>query len=196
MPEEPRNRVILIVLALLVAGCGTESPAPSGKASVLPSAEASAGLVGDLPPGCEPIAINGPDGQRAELDGTWTAEAHSSSLPETWWIRTRGDCLWGAGAVGRSGDAELFESPDPGRVQIIRGTIGGDFAVEGEIVQVATPGFVPGPFRLWSPLRLLIEFEDGGAIVLREDRVLGEPGPRCPEPTNFCIPILVLRPAE
>jgi hypothetical protein len=195
MPGRRLGRPVIAVLALLAVGCSTGSPAASADPSVEPSAGASAGQAGDLPPGCEPIDIRGPSGVRVDLDGTWTAEAHTSSLPETWWIRTQGDCLWGAGAVGRSGDAELFESPDPGRVQIIRGTIGADFVMEGEIVQVGEPGFVPGAFRLWSPLRLFVEFADDGTIVLREDRVRGDPGPRCPEPTSFCIPILVLRPA-
>jgi hypothetical protein len=136
--------------------------------------------------------LRDPTGDLITLDGTWVAETHTSSLPETWWISTLGDCLWGAGVVAD----DLFDSPDPGRVQTIRGTIGQDFVVEGEIVRVATPHFRSGFERTYSPLRLLIEFDDDGTWVLREDRVLGEPGPRCGEPTVFCIPVLVLRPAD
>jgi hypothetical protein len=196
MPVRPRGRFGAVLLALLVCACGASTtPSSLADASPSPSAAGPSGEDGSLPQGCQPIDINAPTGEPIALDGEWVAEEHTSSLPETWWILTLGDCLWGAGAIGGT---ELFEGPDRGRVQTIRGKIGRDFVVEGEIVEVGTqaPGFNPLPSSAWSPLRLFIEFEDDGTIVLREDRVRGEPGPRCPEPTYSCIPVLVLRPAE
>jgi hypothetical protein len=44
-------------------------------------------------------------------------------------------------------------------------------------------------------MRLFIEFEDDGEVVLREDRVLGLEGPRCLGTTS-CLPVLVLRRVE
>jgi hypothetical protein len=178
---------------LIIVGCSAGSSGPSIAPSAVPSAAGSGAEAGVLPPGCEPVNLRGPSGERIVLDGTWRAEEHSSSLPETWWIRTLGDCMWAAGALGSSEDAGLFNSGDPGRVQTIRGTIGSDFVVSGEIVRVATPDFAVGEQRIYSPLRLQIEFDEDGTVVLREDRVYGESGPRCGDPTIFCIPVLVLR---
>jgi hypothetical protein len=182
-----------IALLLLVVGCSQGSPTASGDVSGAPSSGPSAGQAGALPPGCEPIDLRGPSGETLVLDGTWTAESHSSGLPKTWWIRTLGDCLWGAGAVGGPGDAALFEIPTAGRLQTLRGTIGRDYVVEGEIVQVAMSEFAIGDERPYSPLRLLIDFDEDGTVVLREDREPSAEGPRCPDPTLFCLPVLVLR---
>jgi hypothetical protein len=137
--------------------------------------------------------LHGPDGSTVNLDGTWTAETHTSSLPETWWIRTAGDCLWGAGAIT---GPDLLDNPLAGRVQTLRGKIGQDFVVEGEIVMVAMPQPAVGAERFFSPLRLRIQFDDDGTVVLREDREYGVVGPRCGDPSIFCIPVLVLRPAD
>jgi hypothetical protein len=197
MPVRSWHFRAIALLVTLTVGCSAASPASSVVPSTQPTAGGSEGQAGDLPTGCEPApALKAPDGSTVILDGTWTAETHTSSLPETWWFRTVGDCLWGAGAVGARGDAELFDSPDPGRVQTLRGTIGRDFVVEGEIIRVATPGFATGFERPYSPLRLLIEFDADGTVVLREDREYGVGGPRCGDPNVFCIPVLVLRPAD
>jgi hypothetical protein len=161
---------------------------------VVSSASATPLEAGNLPPGCEPINLRAPGGERLELDGTWKSETHNVTLPETWWIRTLGDCLWGAGAVGGVDRADLFDSLDPGRIQTLRGTIGHDFAVEGEILRLGTPSSFDASRPIYSPLRLLIQFEDDGALILREDRVFGQPAPFCiPE---YCMPVLVLRPAD
>jgi hypothetical protein len=195
MPVRTAARPALVVAILLVAGCSSTNPAASIDPSMSPSAgEPSGGTA--LPAGCEPINLNGPNGERIELDGTWVAETHSSNLPETWLIRTQGDCLWGAGAVGSVEQPDVYDSPDMGRLQTIRGKIGTDFVVDGEIVQVGSERFAILPTSPYSPLRLLIEFDDDGTIVLREDRMLGDPGPRCVEATLHCIPVLVLRPAD
>jgi hypothetical protein len=182
---------MLALLTLLVSGCTLSSPAASIGPSAAPSAGGSGNEAGSLPPGCEPINVRSPSGERIVLDGEWVAEEHANNLPQTWWIRTLGDCLWGAGVVEDPSD-----SPSPGRVQTLRGTIGDDFVVEGEIVQVATAEFLPFTVPVYSPLRMLIEFDENGAVVLHEDRESGAPGPRCSDTTFYCLPVLVLRPAS
>jgi hypothetical protein len=177
-----------IALLLLMAACSPGSPAASGEVSATPSTGPSAGQAGSLPSGCGPIDVRGPSGESVVLDGMWLAEEHNANLPQTWWIRTLGDCLWGAGVA-----EGLFDSDAPGRVQTLRGTIGEDFVVDGEILQLATTGFEPILVQFYSPLRMFIEFDDDGTIVLREDREYGVPGPRCPDPTFSCLPVLVLR---
>ena len=59
---------------------------------------ASSAPAGNLPPGCEPIDLRTPSGERIVLDGAWT-EVGTAAQPMTWWIRTQGDCVWGAGQV-------------------------------------------------------------------------------------------------
>jgi hypothetical protein len=197
MPVCRSGRSAIAVLALLVVGCSSGGSGGSVEPSTVPSVGASAAQAGGLPPGCELIDMHRPNGERLVLDGTWFAETHTSNVPETWWIRTLGNCLWGAGAVGGVDRADLFDRNDPGRIQTLRGTIiSQDFAVEGEIVRVGTPSAFEASEQIYSPIRLLIDFDADGSLVLREDRVFGETAPFCAGATVYCMPILVLRPAE
>jgi hypothetical protein len=154
----------------------------------------SSGQAGNLPPGCEPIDMVGPDGASIRLNGIWEAETDAGDLPRYWSIRTLGSCMWGTGVVlGPEGPDVLLGSE---HVQTFRGAIGTDFSVNGEIVLVGTERGEVSPIPIYSPFRLMIEFDEDGTVVLREDRVYGEHSPRCFDPGTFCLPVLVLRPAE
>ncbi|HEY7522767.1 MAG TPA: hypothetical protein VH720_03810 [Candidatus Limnocylindrales bacterium] len=193
MPRARFGRLAIAVVALLAVGC-TGSSAASVDPSVTLSAGASAGQAGNLPAGCEPIDMVGPDGESIRLDGIWVAETDAGDLPKYWSIRTLGSCLWGAGVVLGPTGPDLLLGSD--QVQTLRGVIGSDFAVDGEIVLVGMSQYEARPIPIYSPLRLLIDFEDDGTTVLREDRVYGDYAPRCFDPGTACLPVLVLRPAD
>ena len=189
MPTSVRPWVTLLLGATVVAtGCGaspalTPTPAPT---------ETTAPAFGNLPPGCDPIDLRGPSGERIELDGTWTEVGTAGQLM-TWWIRTEGDCVWGAGSIEDVPPGGTFEAR-PDHVQSLRGRIGSDFVIAGEIVWLGEPPLgAPGTPPRYSPLRMLIEVGDAGEILLREDREPGVSGLRCPDPAGFCPAPLVLQ---
>jgi len=108
----------------------------------------------------------------------------------TWWIRTQGDCVWGVGKT------EVFASHPfgggPDSVQNFRGHIRTDFVIDGDIALLGPAVFFLGA-TISSPVRILIEFDDSGEIVLREDRAYGVEGARCLDPSGYCLRPLVLR---
>ena len=188
-----RLRLRPMVAALILLGACTPSISPSP--SVQPSASPTETAVNGLPPGCEPIELRGPNGERIELDGEWV-EVVEAGEPMTWWIRTQGDCVWGNGQV------EDVETQDPffrqpGQVQSLSGVIGSDFMITGEILFLGPlPAALTRSLTPYSPLRMLIAFDDAGEITLREDREPMVRGPRCPDPVSYCPAPLVLRPAD
>ena len=124
------SRLTPLLLLTLLWGCSpTTSPLPS----VQPSASPSEGAVSGLPPGCAPHEVRGPDGERIDLDGTWVEEVGEDEAPMTWWIRTQGDCLWGAGTVD---DVPTAGASVPDTVQTIRGRLGSDLIIDGEILRL------------------------------------------------------------
>lgn len=115
----------LAAATLLGAGCSASQP-PSP--SVVPS-ESPVQAAGNLPPGCSPIDLRTPSGQRIQLDGTWTEVGTAGELM-TWWIRTQGNCVWGAGYLEDVPGEGTFEAR-PDHVQSLRGRIGSDFVITG-----------------------------------------------------------------
>jgi hypothetical protein len=172
---------------LLLAAC-------NALASAELSASASAAPIGGLPPGCHAIDLRGPSGARIVLDGRWLEDAADARM--TWWIRTQGDCVWGAGHIEDISPEGSFDAR-PDQVQSLAGHVGSAFVITGEIIWLAAlPPGTTGTPSWYSPLRMLIEIDDAGEITLREDREPGVTGPRCPDPSGFCPAPLVLRPAE
>ncbi|HJT63462.1 MAG TPA: hypothetical protein VJ839_01680 [Candidatus Limnocylindria bacterium] len=128
------------------------------------------------------------------LDGRWV-EADDVGAPMTWWIRTQGDCVWGNGQIEDVPPPGEFGAR-PDHVQSLSGRIGLDFVITGEILNLgALPPGQPGSLSPFSPLRMIIEFDDAGEITLHEDREPMVRGPRCPDPVGYCPDPLVLRPA-
>ncbi|MEK6191445.1 MAG: hypothetical protein AABM41_03860 [Chloroflexota bacterium] len=177
----------LVVAACLVAAC-TPTTAPS---STVPPTESPAAEAGNLPPGCEPINLRSPAGEAVDLEGIWIQDEKEGRQPSTWWIRAFGDCVWGAGTYDVYTDDAFLARADS--VQALQGRLGTDFVIDGTIVLLGPyPDFaVPQSF---AEVRLLIEFDEAGEITLREDRVPGLQGPRCPDPVGYCPPPLLLRP--
>jgi hypothetical protein len=194
-------RPAVAVLALLAAGSVVGCVATPGLTTPVPSSSAGS-ISGELPPGCEPIDLRGPDGRPIDLNGAWSGPADSvgfyQSPNETTWIRQVGDCLWAAVM-----DAEFRSDPDfvgdfdlpAGNLGTFSGRITGDFAIEGELVSIRHGS--PMAPTIFVPIRMLIEFDGDGGIVLREDRDPGVVSPRCYGMTGmdpFCpVPVLLHR---
>jgi len=172
-------------VACLVAAC-TPSSAPS---SSVPPTESPAAEAGNLPPGCEPINLRSPAGEAVDLTGVWIQDEEEGRQPARWWIRALGDCIWGTGTYD-----VYTEDVHADSVQVLQGRVGNDFVIEGTIVLLgphlsfATPEY-------FSEVRLLIEFDQASEITLREDRIPGVEGPRCPDPFLYCPAPLLLRPS-
>jgi hypothetical protein len=188
--RDRRLVVSLAVACIVLAGCSS-SGQPSSSGVPSPSAGASEAGAGALPEGCEPITLLDPSGTAVQLDGFWLEDEPPDGAPRMqWWIRVLGDCVWGSGSV------TAIEIPpmQHGDVQVLRGRLGTDYVIDGEIVLLG----VSDAFRsdpVYAPVRMLIEFDDDNAVVLREDREPGETGPRCVDPVLACLRPLVLRPA-
>jgi hypothetical protein len=185
---------VLAIGIVLVAGCTlTNAPAPSIPPSATATVAASA--AGGPVPDCQPSELRDPSGARISLDGSWDeVPSPDRSNLMTWWIHTRGDCVWGAGQA-----EEVFTgiATSPDRVQSLSGRIGSDFTISGEVIWLGPtpPGSIGSPIR-YAPLRMFIEFDDTGRILLREDRESGVRGPRCPDPASFCPAPLLLERAD
>jgi hypothetical protein len=178
----------LLIGATLVASACTASPQPT---ATLSPAETPAPAAGNLPPGCSPIDLRAPSGERIELDGTWT-EVDQASPVMTWRIRTQGNCVWGAGYIEDASPEGTFEAR-PDHVQSLAGVLQSDFVITGEIILLGADPFSPNPPLPYSHLRMFVEFNEAGEILLREDREPGVGGLRCPNPAGYCPPPLLLR---
>jgi len=173
----------LLGAACVVAAC-TPTAAPS---STVPQTESPAAEVGNLPPGCDPIDLRSPDGQAVDLNGTWIHGGEGGGTPATWWIRTVGDCIWGTGIFDDYTEGGPGDQPDS--VQGLQGRMGDDFVIDSTIVFLGPDAVLLYP----AEVRIIIDFDDDGQIILREDREPGVEGPRCPDAANYCPPPLVLR---
>ena len=178
------------LLALLGAACVVAACTPSpALPTSAPPTESPAAEAGNLPPGCEPINLRSPAGEAVDLTGVWIQDEEEGRQPARWWIRALGDCIWGTGTYD-----VYTEDVHADSVQVLQGRVGNDFVIEGTIVLLgphlsfATPEY-------FSEVRLLIEFDQASEITLREDRIPGVEGPRCPDPFLYCPAPLLLRPS-
>jgi hypothetical protein len=175
----------LVGSACLLAACTPASGPPS---SVLPTESPAA--VGNLPTGCEPINLRSPAGEAVDLNGIWVQDAQGSAQPSKWWIQTFGNCIWGSGIYDDYSEDVFLARAES--VQALQGMVSNDFVIEGTIVLLGPhPAFAV--LQLHSEVRLLIEFDVQGEITLREDRVPGVQGPRCPDAVGYCPAPFLLR---
>ena len=176
----------LLGAACVIAAC-TPTPAPP---TPVPPTGSPAAEAGNLPPGCEPINLRSPAGEPVDLNGIWIQDEKGGGRPAKWWIRTFGDCIWGTGIFDDYTEEDFFARADS--VQGLQGRVGNDFVIDSTI-------FLLGPYptfavpQLLAEVRLLIEFDPAGQVTLREDRIPGVQGPRCPEPLAVCPQPLLLR---
>jgi hypothetical protein len=177
----------LVGAAFLASAC-TPTPAPS---SVPPTESPSA--VGNLPTGCEPIDLRSPAGEPVDLNGIWIQDDEESRQAAKWWIRTEGDCIWGTGIFDDYTEDPLFALSFS--VQGMQGRVGNDFVINSTIVLLGPHPTFARP-QYVAEVQLLIEFDAADQITLREDRIPGVQGPRCPDPLVLCPAPLVLRPSS
>ena len=188
-----------VVLVLLSAGWLVGCTEPSSSSTPAPSASAGS-ISGELPPGCDPIDLRGPDGDPIDLTGAWSSPPDSfgfyQSPNETTWIRQVGDCVWAAIM-----DAEFRSDPNyvgdfdlpAGNLGTFSGRITADFVIEGNLVSIRHGS--PLAPTTFVPIRMLIEFDSHGEVVLREDRNPNDLSPRCygmPGSDPFCPAVVVL----
>lgn len=179
----------LLGAAWVVAACTPISAPPS---SVLPS-ESPPAEVSSLPKGCEPIDLRSPAGEAVDLNGIWIQDDQEGRQAAKWWIRTLGDCIWGTGIYDVYTEDPV--SAQPFSVQGLQGRVGNDFVIDSTIVLLGPRPTMALPQTL-AEVRLLIEFDPAGQVTLREDRIPGVQGPRCPEPLAVCPQPLLLRPSR
>jgi hypothetical protein len=186
--QTPWLRRALIGAAIVVAAC-TPSSAPPTSA---PPTASEAAEVGNLPSGCDPIDLRSTTGEAVELTGIWIQDANEGRQPSTWWIRALGDCVWGTGIYDEYTDDEFLARAES--VQVLRGRVGNDFGIDGTIVLLGPhPAFAVLQYH--ADVRIEIDIDADGRITLREDRVPGIQGPRCPDPVGYCPAPLLLRPS-
>lgn len=179
----------LVGSACLLAAC---TPASGPPTSVVPT-ESPAAAVSNLPTGCEPINLLSPAGEPVDLNGIWIQDDKEGRLPSKWWIQTLGDCIWGTGILDDYTEDPLFALSFS--VQGLQGRVGNDFVIDSTIVLLGPRPTMALPQTL-AEVRLLIEFDPAGQVTLREDRIPGVQGPRCPEPLAVCPQPLLLRPSR
>lgn len=199
MTRRSRRRWLGAVLIMLAAGwlvgC-VATPSPS-----TPAPSASAGSIsGELPTGCEPIDLRGPDGRPIDLTGVWSGPPDSvgfyQSPNETTWLRQVGNCVWAAimDAEFRSDPSYVGDFDLPaGNLGTFSGLITSGFVIEGDLVSIRHGS--PMAPTIFVPIRMLIEFDTDGEIVLREDRDPSVLSPRCYGMTGmdpFCPAPVVL----
>lgn len=201
MARRSHRRWTGAALSLLAAGWLVGCVATPSPGSPVPSASAGS-ISGELPPGCEPIDLRGPDGRPIDLSGAWSGAPESvgfyQSPNETSWIRQVGDCVWAAIM-----DAEFRSDPNfvgdfdlpAGNLGTFSGKITSDFVIEGDLVSIRHGS--PMAPTTFVPLRMLIDFGPGGEVVLREDRDPSVLNPRCYGMTGsdpYCpVPVVLHR---
>jgi hypothetical protein len=116
-----RLAVIVGMLGILVAGCGTARPDDAGASLTPPTEPASVLECGALP-------LQAPDGRPIFLSGTWmgTGDPNAAPRPSVYYLRQTNDCLvW----VGLS--AEAGEALGASWIETFHGTIGSNFEIDG-----------------------------------------------------------------
>lgn len=178
--------VALATVLLIGSGCARSPEAPI---DVQPSASsAGAGTAA-----CPQIDLRSPTGVRVDLSGAWEEHISDDQPPRMWWIRQVGTCVWAATMSPDfpSSDVDGYD------LQVMRGVVDSSFVIRGEITEVA-PMRQP-EITIWpvaASVRFLIDFDEAGQVVIREDRAAGIEGPRCPDPAFHCLPPSVLTRAD
>ena len=171
-----KGRFLVLGLFVLATACSGASAGPAD--SVGPSASGVAGT--GLPPGCSAIDLHSDTGERVDLAGTWLGSSELTGYAETAWLNQIGNCVYGVVLSGFYNGATGTE----GSLANLTGHLGADFAVDFEVVFVEQQaGFRFGEF---GAVRMLVEWDSGGRIRLREDREPGEAAARCVQSDLIC----------
>lgn len=170
-----RSKIVPIAIAFLVMGCTGATPNPSTSVAPSPTSLALAGM----PSGCHPAEFQGPTGELVDLTGLWAGSGQLAGPAEQAWLNQLGNCVFGTVLggtfAGHSGDSSVVN---------LSGLITSDFEIDVGIVMVYQDAvFSMGEY---STMVLLIEWDDSGRILLREDRRPGEVAGRCSQAALDC----------
>ena len=131
----PVRRVWLsVVLAGLSTACaGSPSPSPS-----IAGPSATTPVQAGVPPGCEPVDLRGPDGERVELSGSWAGSGTLAFTGDEVAVFNQiGSCVYGS-VTGLDGNVQEG-------VTNLSGRISPDFTIGFEVVTVEAEAFGDGP---------------------------------------------------
>jgi hypothetical protein len=155
----------------------------------MPSSSSASGAppFSNLPSGCSPIDLRGPNGDAVDLTGEWTGTSWFSgrSVGERTFVLQQGDCVWITVT-----DERFHAQPVEGEaiLGVLLGTLATDFSVSGELVTLLRDAPVGGfsDQQTFAAVHLLVEFDEDGQITIRENREPGVSGPRCTHPPSAC----------
>jgi hypothetical protein len=174
-----RNFVALGLVAVLAACSSAPATSPS---QAEPSA--SARVQGGIPPGCAPIDLRSPTGERVDLTGEWTGSATLFNATEVVLLNEVGGCIYGS-VTGSDPDGSET-------VSTLSGRLSSDFTIEFEVVIVHQDAVFG--FGEYTTMVMFIEWDDEGRIRLREDRAPGETAARCTQAAFECpVPVVWYR---
>jgi len=125
-----RSRYRSLILVALLAGCSTSAGASDSEPPATSSAAAVAEAVAE--PGCKPIDLRTPSGQRIDLTGTW------EGYEALHFVRQYGDCVWWEEFTAVPDDepmGSIYRSVFFGRLQT-------DFTLVGQWADIYT-GILP-----------------------------------------------------
>lgn len=180
--------VALATVLLIGSGCARSPAVP---VDVQPSASSTGAGTAE----CPEIDLRSPTGDRIDLSGTWEEHISDDQAPRMWWIRQIGTCVWAA-----TMSPDFPESAIQGYdLQVLSGVVDSSFVIRAEITEVAPmrqPWYEDTIWPMTASVRFLIDFDDAGQVVIREDRAAGVEGPRCPDPAFHCLPPSVLTRAD
>jgi hypothetical protein len=139
-------------LGLVLLGCSSGSPPPSGSTS--PGASAAPTLAAEAE--CRPIDLFSPAGDRVDLTGTWQGDVLVHH------VRQVDDCVWWIAY-------STWPGTDTGELGTLafRGQVASDFTLRGAwtpIVMVNSPQVYGLPERA-GPEAFRIEFDEEGRVA-------------------------------
>lgn len=125
-----RRFAVLLVLTVVLAGCGLASPiTPTFPESAVPGSLSPPGAAD----ACEPIDLITPTGSRLDLSGTWSGPIGVH------YVRQVGSCVWWI-LLGTD-----REGTHPAIV--FRGELASDFTITGEWMVVMRPTYIAEPLN-------------------------------------------------
>jgi hypothetical protein len=180
-------------LVVALAGMSTACVASPSLTPSIAEPSATAPVQVGAPPGCEPVDLRGPDGERVDLSGGWAGSGILAFAGDEVAVFNQiGSCVYGS-VTGLDGNVQ-------GGVTNLNGRISPDFTIGFEVVTVQPEPFGVGPrpygFAEHSTVVLVIEWDGEGRLRLREDREPGEIAERCVQPTLPCPDPVIWYPVE
>lgn len=185
------ERRLWLVGLLAVVAC-TASPSDSLRSPSSSDAAASPAAGGFE--ACGPVDLRSPNGETVDLNGEWGGGEWFSTpgSGERTFVQQVGDCVWMS-----ISDDQFRAGPKPNEslLAVYVGKVHPDFSVSGDLVTLLryVDPFTYGAQSVATEVRLRIEFDANGQILLAEDRVQGVVGPRCPNAEFWCPAPTVLR---